>query len=357
MLQDRISVGEQRMAELQRRLEEEEHAHQKLQLSAARVKAELQAEVTELSGALKLRAFETERAVMTHEEVSSMRSRLEVENEQLRQQVDVLRKGYYTLEVEHRGANATDRAELASLREQLRGYMEVEKELDAAIRAAAEGVPGAARLGGGGAGEAAAHAHGVDEALLIGTTLASAPTSVQRRIQQSLLLAQEVQRQKRQVVQLQLKLEEARAEVQHLREEGEASRMVSRASTEPQAYILDALTEAEAIALRRELKSCNQDLEQCRRHLQSSVEKKVQAEEDLKKLLGQREHLSILRTALTSGEVAIGGGTEVPRAGNRGRAASQPGQAARPPPAAAAEAGPSWFLRLRTQLAKEGDGV
>lgn len=344
------------MGELQRRLEEEEHAHQKLQLSAARVKAELQAEVTELSGALKLRAFETERAVMTHEEVSSMRSRLEVENEQLRQQVDVLRKEYYTLEVEHHGANATDRAELASLREQLRGYMEVEKELDAAIRAAAEGVPGAARLGGGGAGEAAAQAHGVDEALLIGTTLASAPTSAQRRIQQSLLLAQEVQRQKRQVVQLQLKLEEARAEVQHLREEGEASRMVSRASTEPQAYILDALTkrEAEAIALRRELKSCNQDLEQCRRHLQSSVEKKVQAEEDLKKLLGQREHLSILRTALTSDH---GGGTEVPRAGNRGRAASQPGQGARPPPAAAAEAGPSWFLRLRTQLAKEGDGV
>merc|ERR1719253_1902399 len=125
MLQDRISVGEQRMAELQRRLEEEEHAHQKLQLSAARVKAELQAEVTELSGALKLRAFETERAVMTHEEVSSMRSRLEVENEQLRQQVDVLRKEYYTLEVEHRGASAADRAELASLREQLRQQVDV----------------------------------------------------------------------------------------------------------------------------------------------------------------------------------------------------------------------------------------
>jgi len=55
MLQERIADGDGRIAELHRRLEDEEHAHQGLQLSASRVRAELQNEATELRGALKLR--------------------------------------------------------------------------------------------------------------------------------------------------------------------------------------------------------------------------------------------------------------------------------------------------------------
>merc|ERR1711988_2071588 len=100
-----------------------------------RVRADLQYEITELRGTLKLRAFEAERATLTHEEVSTSRQQLELENEQLRQQVEVLRKEYYTLEVQHREGRAAERAELASLKEQLKGYVEVERELDAAIRA------------------------------------------------------------------------------------------------------------------------------------------------------------------------------------------------------------------------------
>merc|ERR1712087_795153 len=113
---------------LQRRLEDEEHRCQELQLSAARVKAELQNEITELTGSLKLRAFEAERAVLTHEEVSNSRQQLQLENEQLRSQLEVLKKEYYTLEVQHRENRAGERAELTSLREQLRGYVEVERE-------------------------------------------------------------------------------------------------------------------------------------------------------------------------------------------------------------------------------------
>merc|ERR1711865_730921 len=135
MLQERVAVNEARIGELQRRLDDEEHSHQELQLSAGRVRAELQNEITELRGSLKLRAFEAERSILTHEEVSSSRQQFEVENEQLRKQVEVLRKEYYTLEVQHREGRAGERAELAMTKEQLKGYMEVEKELDAAIRA------------------------------------------------------------------------------------------------------------------------------------------------------------------------------------------------------------------------------
>merc|ERR1712048_465289 len=124
MLKERIETSDARLAEIQRRLEDEEHAHQALQLSSARVRAEFQTEITELSGALKLRAFEVERAGLTHEEISNARQQLQTENEQLKQKLDVMRKEYYTLEVQHRENRAAERAELVSLKGQLSSYKE-----------------------------------------------------------------------------------------------------------------------------------------------------------------------------------------------------------------------------------------
>merc|ERR1712232_903640 len=167
---------------------------------------------------------------------------MQVENEQLRSQLEVLKKEYYTLEVQHRENRAGERAELASLREQLRGYVEVEKELDAAIRACAI-APQASSARNGATGDLGPQS--VDEAMLIGTTLASAPTSSQRRIQQSLLLAQELQRRTREGAQARASLEEVQAQLEKVREELDASRREVQYSSEPQAYLLDALRRRE----------------------------------------------------------------------------------------------------------------
>merc|ERR1719456_2207705 len=175
--------------------------------------------------------------MLTHEEISNSRQQLEVENQQLRQQVEVLRKEYYTLEVQHREGRATERAELASLKEQLKGYVEVERELDAAIRACS-GVQNV--LPNGSVGDALPP-QSIDEALLIGTTLGGAPTSAQRRIQQSLLLAQEVQRRTREMLECRGQLRESEAEIETLREELEASKREHHYASQPQAYLLEAL--------------------------------------------------------------------------------------------------------------------
>merc|ERR1711957_1070948 len=102
-------------------------------------------------------------------------------------------KEFYTQEVQYKEGRAEDRAELASLREQLHGYIDVENHLDAAIRACAEG-PSARLAGLGERSDDMDGVQSVDQAVLLGTTLASAPSSAQRRIQQSLLLAQELQK-------------------------------------------------------------------------------------------------------------------------------------------------------------------
>lgn len=351
MLRERITVAESRSSELQRRLDDEEQANQALQLSSTRIKAELQNDIVELTGTLKLRAFEIERAALTHEEVSNARQRLELENEQLKQQVEVLRKEYYNLEVQHREGRASERAELGSLKEQLQGYKELEKELDAAIRSCAEGPSGALR---------AAIPEGADagELLLIGTTLASAPASAQRRIQQSLLLAQELQRRTRELTLAKTSLSDAESQISRLEQELEAAARETSAAvkSEPQVYLLSSLRErdAEAIRLRRELRSCNAELERWQQQAERAQAGRMRAEADLRKLLQQRQHLdglvSILQTETKSPEEALGEEGPMPaRAEHRGRAPSQQ------PQGSAAGAGPAWLQKLRAKLKPDGN--
>eukprot|EP00435_Cladocopium_sp_Y103_P018081 s1300_g4.t1 len=219
LLQDRVQAAEERLSGVQTRLDNEEQAHQAHQLSFSRVRAELQNEITELTGSLKLKTFELERAGFTMDEVSRSRQRLETENTQLKKQMEVMRQEFYNLELQYNEGRATERAELMTLREQMKGYLELEKDLDATIKNCAEAPTADAQ-----------------EALLIGTTLGSAPASAQRRIQQSLLLAQELQRKNREAREASMKLEEAEEENSRLRQDLEAARMESRAAqcSEPQ---------------------------------------------------------------------------------------------------------------------------
>lgn len=369
MLRDRHENAELRICELQRRLEDEEQKHQALQLSSTRIRAELQNEITELTGMLKLRAFEVERAALTHEEVSCARQRLEVENEQLRNQVEVLRKEYYTLEVQHREGRAGERAELASLREQLRGYVELEKELDSAIRSCAEGprlgTPGdmLSTMKASARGDIPPSDVDVGEALLIGTTLASVPASAQRRIQQSLILAQELQRRTREAMQAKAALQDAEHEIVKLQSELEAARHQADSAlrSEPQAYLLSSLREreAESLRLRRELRTTTAELERSRQQLERAQSSRLRTENDLRKLLAQRQHLAGLQALLqvsntSEAEISSGGGllnaATAARADRRGRAPTQ-SQAS----TIAGSGAPAWLHRLQSKLKQNAD--
>ena len=61
-----------------------------------------------------------------------------LENETLRQKLDVLRSEYYKLESTARQGNADIKAELAVARERLGNYEMIERELDQAIMHVAE---------------------------------------------------------------------------------------------------------------------------------------------------------------------------------------------------------------------------
>lgn len=290
LLQERVQAAEERLSGVQTRLDNEEQVHQAHQLSFSRVRAELQNEITELTGSLKLKTFELERAGFTMDEVSRGRQRLETENTQLKKQTEVMRQEFYNLELQYNEGRASERAELMTLREQMKGYLELEKDLDATIKNCAEAPTADAQ-----------------EALLIGTTLGSAPASAQRRIQQSLLLAQELQRKNREARQASMKLEEAEEENSRLRQDLEAARMESRAAqcSEPQVYLHTALRDqkGETNRLKRELKGCRQELELAHQQAEKAHRAKLQVEEDLRKLLVQRQQLDELRSLIKAEEL------------------------------------------------------
>ncbi|CAK9020378.1 unnamed protein product [Durusdinium trenchii] len=304
LLQERVQSAEERLSGVQSRLENEEQAHQAHQLSFSRIRAELQNEITELSGSLKLKCFEIERAGFTLEEVSQSRQKLEAENEQLKKQMEVLRQEFYTLEVQYKEGRANERAELMTLREQMKGYMNLEKDLDATIKNCAE----APNVDAQDPWVAAGKTHGMfgrepaEEALLIGTTLGSAPASAQRRIQQSLLLAQELQKKNREAREAQVKLLEAEKENGRLKQDLEAAQLESRAAkcSEPQVYLHTALREqkAETQRLKRELRSCRVELDGAQQQAEKAQLAKLHVEEDLRKLLLQRQHLDELRSLM-----------------------------------------------------------
>lgn len=92
-----------------------------------------------------------------------------MENESLRQKIDVLKTEYYKLESTCREGNADIKAELAVARERLANYEMIEKELDSAIMNIAHG---SAMEDDG--------TNAVGNALI--NTITSAPTTSKRRI-------------------------------------------------------------------------------------------------------------------------------------------------------------------------------
>lgn len=98
-----------------------------------------------------------------------------LENESLKQKLDLLKQEYYKLESQSRQGSSDIRAELAVCRERLAHYEMIEKELDQAImHVAGDETPGA-------------EGFEVGNALI--QTITQAPTTAKRRIHQSLLLA------------------------------------------------------------------------------------------------------------------------------------------------------------------------
>merc|ERR1712032_1711421 len=93
---------------------------------------------------------------------------------------------------------------------------------------------------------------------------------------------------------------ELEGEVERLREELEASKREQHYASEPQAYLLEALRrrESEVLDLRRSAREYDAELERSRKQVEQAVAARLRVEDDLRQLLGQRQHLANLQAVL-----------------------------------------------------------
>lgn len=148
-----------------------------------------------------------------------------------------------------------------------------------------------------------------------------------------------------------------------LRQDLAVARKELQYSTEPQAYLLEALRtkEHELLDLRRMTKSQESELQRSRQQAENAISSKLLIEEDLKKLLAQREHLESLRAVLgcdaRSGAVGAEPALRAEhRAEHRGRAPSQQQPSGRQQTPAV---GKPWHQKLRekNQAASPADST
>eukprot|EP00392_Amoebophrya_sp_AT5.2_P014478 g14627.t1 len=199
----------------------------------------------------------------------------------------------------HKKEHSRTQAENVSLKEQLRCYTEMEQELSGALREIAEG--GAEAAGGGkmasgdrlGLGSLDKMKTSVEDALLLGTTLAGAPSQARRRIQESLVLAQQLQRKGREVAALRGELEVERGKVQELEKQRALADQSAEWRDEPRLRLREK--EAMVLDLRRSQDLLEKEYEALKEKHLELQERSTEMEADLKSVLTQREQLEFLK--------------------------------------------------------------
>lgn len=177
-LKEAVEEKELRGETLERNLREKNKEHEQLMIDTRDFQRKFEGDLSETRIQLKIRTEELERVNNIYQETLGNLNAHKLENEMLREKVNLVRGEYYKAEANGREELSGLRAQVAVLREQLAGYELIEKEID-------EAVVSMGRAGGSS-----------NDNVYV-SVLNSAPTASKRRIQQALGLAQRLQAKQR----------------------------------------------------------------------------------------------------------------------------------------------------------------
>ena len=223
---------ERRVTKLEQDLQSKSKSYEELLFEFRSLQRSGDEEIGTLKLASKSKADELVRVTHLYEDNMVLVKELKLENENLKQKIDVLKGEYYKLESLSRQGNADIKAELAVCKERLANYELIEKELDQAIM----NVANSDRIDEGPMGD-------VGSALI--ATITSAPTTSKRRIQQSLLLANRLQAKQKEVEELQLEIKDLKEKVGAHESDAKLQRRLLEKTNQPYQYMISDIEKAE----------------------------------------------------------------------------------------------------------------
>ena len=256
-------------------------AFEQLRLEHAQLTLEVERERGEWRATLQARGFEYERLGLTTEEAMEELRGVKGELEGELRKNRLLRAEYERVQKEVEG-----------MREKVGVYAALERELDLAI------------VGGGGGQEAKEAVVGEGAVKGIHRILEgvsdSLPLANRRRLQQSILLAQQLAERGRRVVALERELQAKGAEVERLQERVKQVEGWMEGVGQPQGYWVGMLRgkEEEVRGMRERVRQLEGQLGEAERGREEAVRVREEMEADVRRLMSQRTQLTHLRTAL-----------------------------------------------------------
>jgi progesterone-induced-blocking factor 1 len=241
-------------------------------------------DLSELRIQLRIKTDELEKTHTLYDEANNNVKMLKLENDKMREKINVLKSEYYRVEASAKEESSGVRAQLAVAKEQLANYELIEKEIDDAVNGLSKGDS----FDGGLPTNIYLH------------TLTSAPTSSKRRIQQAIGLAQKLNVKQRENEELLKKLRDSQNRLEQAEQEGQLAKSLLDKSAQPYQYLISNIEdkEKEVIVLKQKVKAYEEELRSTKAENNKLIEDYGVLQRDLNKVMIKRENIKNIQRIL-----------------------------------------------------------
>ncbi len=207
---------------------------------------------------------------------------LKIENAAMREKLDLVKNDYYRLEANERQKNADALAQVAVYKERIAQYEAIEKELDDAIINVAES----------------------EEQTEVGdivlNAVKAAPTAANRRVQQSLLLANRLQAKQKECERLKKEIKDMKTQVRNTVEDSKMFKRLSDKAGQPYSVLMSDIEKGEKDLNKafKQLNAKEDELKSLRGENKSLKMAVNSLNNDLSKLSNKRKQLDNLQSTL-----------------------------------------------------------
>lgn len=281
-LREAKEESDMRLAKAERDLLEKTKSYDEILIEYRKIERMVDTEVGNIKLELRHKKEEVIRVSNYYEENLSLVKELKLENSNLKEKLDIVKNDYYRLEAVERQKNADALAQVAVYKERLAHYEAIEKELDDAIINVAECEPQTE------AGD------------IVLNAIKAAPTAANRRVQQSLLLANRLQSKQKEVEQLKKEVKTLKDQMRNMTDDSKMYRKLADKANQPYSYLMADIEKGEKdlnMAFKR-LRTKEEEIKQLQEENKALKLAVNNLQDSLQKLANKRRQLDSLQNTL-----------------------------------------------------------
>lgn len=283
-LKETKEESEMKLAKAERDLLEKTTAYDEILVEFRKLQTRTDEAVGGVSHELRYKSDELVRVTHLYEDNLALVKELKLENAQLKEKADLIKQEYYRVEANERQKNADALAQVAVYKERLAHYEAIEKELDDAIINVAENNDQSE----------------VGDIVL--NAVKAAPTASNRRVQQSLLLANRLQAKQKEVERLKKEIKDLKTKMNNMTDDSKMYRRLADKANQPYSYLMADIEKGEKdlnSAFKR-LRTKEDEINSLREENKALKIAVNKLQDDLSKLLNKRKQLDNLQSTLMS---------------------------------------------------------